>query len=75
MHTKLANCQDFKGNSVEAFTVYGNYYVRSYNTIIFELDGDGNKSFNNKYYSVTTSKIQNMLIDIFGLNGGKHGRD
>lgn len=65
---------DFNGNSVYATTNNGNYEVYSYNTLIFKIEG-ARLYFNNKYYSKTTSKLQNILIDTFGLNGGVHKRD
>jgi hypothetical protein len=68
MPEKLARYEEFKGNSVEA--VYdehlNKYEVYSYNTRIYCNDG----YFDNAYYSNTTSKLQNMLIDVFNLNNG-----
>jgi len=68
MPSKLARHLGFKGNSVEAvYDEYSNKYeVYSYNTRIYCNDG----YFDNSYYSATTSKIQNMLIDVFNLNNG-----
>ena len=68
MPEKLKHYESFKGNSVEAiYDKYTNKYeVFSYNTRIYCNDG----YFDNSYYSVTTSKLQNMLIDVFNLNNG-----
>lgn len=74
----------FKGNSVTAVEIEGKntltYRVYSYNTVMFEKTyffGSGTTEihFNNRYYSMTTSKIQNMLIDVYGLNNGIRKRD
>lgn len=72
MINKLTRMEEFKGNSVSAYyDEYSNKYeVYSYNTRIYCNDG----YFDNSYYSTTTSKIQNMLIDIFNLNEGKRKR-
>ena len=70
--------QEFDVNSVKAFwnVNTNNYEVYSYNTRIFlQSRGRVLTEFNNKYYSVTTSKLQNMLIDVFKLNDGKRTRD
>lgn len=70
--------QEFDGNSVKAFwnVDTDNYEVYSYNTRIFlQSRGRVLTEFNNKYYSVTTSKLQNMLIDVFGFNDGKRSRE
>ena len=77
MTAKIRNCEPFNGNSVTAEGNRDNYTIYSYNTEIFNWKGTGGglMTFNNKYYSVTTSKIQNMIIRIFGLNNGKTKRD
>lgn len=60
------------------------YKVYSYSTLIFKfVYGDDEdfggyvekvKVFNNSYFSPTTSKLQNLLIDAYGLNDGKRKR-
>jgi hypothetical protein len=75
---KLRNFEDFKGNSVRAILIAQNTYkVYSYDTLIFEYNYNQSKVeyFDNSYYSNTTSKIQNILIDVFSLNNGKRKRD
>jgi len=72
MPSKLAKYEEFIGNSVKsAYSNKGIYQVYSYETLIYASNG----YFDNSYYSVTTSKLQNMLIDIFNLNNGKKERD
>jgi len=74
MEDKLRNKESFNGNSVVAEYEDGMYKVWSYGTEILRTNGfDFN--FDNSYYSVTTSKIQNMLIDVFGLNNNVRKRD
>ena len=76
MKQELRNKQSFTGNSVTArYNSFGYYIVESYATTIFEDRGDNKYYFDNSYYSTTTSKLQNMLIDIFSLNDGKKKRD
>ena len=72
----LKNRESFAGNSVSAVMADGKYIVYSYNTIILITDcvTDTVLEFNNRFYSVTTSKLQNMLIDVFNLNGASHKR-
>ncbi|HQP00306.1 MAG TPA: hypothetical protein PL042_06830 [Caldisericia bacterium] len=68
MPNKLINREEFNGNSVTATIENGIYKVYSYNTLIFSHDINNSENyFNNKYYSNTTSRIQNMLISIFNL--------
>ena len=73
MSYKLARYEEFKGNSAEAvYDEYSNKYeVYSYNIRIYCNDG----YFDNSYYSMTTSKLQNMLIDVFNLNNGIKKRE
>ena len=73
MEHKLRTYDEFNGNSVEAvYDEHSNKYeVYSYNTKIYCNDG----YFDNSYYSATTSKIQNMLIEIFNLNNGIKKRE
>ena len=79
MRELLKSREPFKGNSVEAVYISGgSYKVYSYGTLIFEIDSKHNGEtfhLDNKFYSVTTSKIQNMLIEVFNLNNGVKKRD
>jgi hypothetical protein len=75
--TKIRYFEDFKGSSVSAILIAQNTYkVYSYDTLIFEYNYDKSevKYFDNGYYSNTTSKLQNILIDVFNLNNGKKKR-
>ena len=76
MPRALETKQTFRGNSVNAFIDADQCYtVYSYNTIIYQ-DGNGSEPFfNNAYFSVTTSRLQNMLIRALGLNDGVCKRD
>lgn len=74
----LKNKREFRGNSCSATTGApgdDKYRVYSYATMIFE-DNSSNPSavdgiyFDNKFYSTTTSRLQNILIEVFGLNQG-----
>ena len=73
MKNELRAYSEFRGNSVQAFyDEYSNKYeVYSYSTRIYCNDG----YFDNSYYSSTTSKLQNMLIEVFNLNNGVKKRD
>ena len=56
----------FKGNSVEAKWIDNEYVIFSYNTIILRLRADGEVlSWDGGYYSQTTSRLQNILRDIY----------
>ncbi len=72
MPTKLIQRLPFKGNSV--FAVKDNqglYRVYSYDTLIYQDADTGaieDLMFDNTFYSRTTSKLQNMLIDVLGLD-------
>lgn len=59
----IAARKPFRGNSVTAEkTQRGNYCVYSYDTLIAEWDNDGEMiHFDEKRYSSTTSKIQNLI--------------
>mgnify|MGYP001227069853 CR=1 FL=1 len=68
---KLLNYREnFKGNSTEGLKQLESYNVWSYNTMILKETKDS-IYFNNRYYSVTTSKIQNMIKSSFGLTDCK----
>ena len=70
MEDALRFRETFKGSNVHADTEDGIYKVWSYQTHIFSKKGQGEVWLDNKYYSHTTSKIQNMLIRVFNLNDG-----
>lgn len=82
MKNKLASFEPFRGNSVSAYRTEKQidgraawiYEVFSYSTLMYSTNDLGQVIFNNKYYSVTTSKLQNMLIDIYNLNDGNRKR-
>jgi hypothetical protein len=57
----------FTGNSAHAIYEEGEYKIYSYSTLIYS---DKSGYFDNAYYSKTTSKLQNMIINIFGINDG-----
>jgi len=67
----IENKEPFTGSSVSATLDNGVYSIFSYSTKIYSSDG----YFDNKKYSSTTSKIQNMCIFVFGLNNGSMKRD
>lgn len=90
IYNKLYNVKEFKGNSASAVVEnHGkNYSVYSYGTKILELEfedvvpwGLYNDEkytivkFDNSFYSVTTSRLQNLLIEVYGLNDGIKNRD
>jgi len=67
MSSKLARHETFRGNSVRAINNNtGFYQVYSYETLIYQSNG----YFDNSYYSATTNKLQNILIEVFNLNNG-----
>ena len=74
---KLEDCEDFNGSNVTAYTDNDVYKVFSYRTLIFAYDRH-NRSvevFDNKFYSSTTSKIQNLIIKAYKLNNGVTARN
>jgi hypothetical protein len=70
----IENRQSFKGNSCKAIYEGNNYIIYSYATPIFKVNRiTGSKSFNYDYYSVTTSKIQNIISKvIYGVTIQKY---
>lgn len=66
---KLANKQAFNGNSARAEINGSLYNVYSYNTLIFSYNLDAYQilDFDNKFYSVTTSRLQNMIKKAFNI--------
>ena len=73
----IRNLETFKGNSIEALNNTETYKVWSYDTLILKYNKVNKEVeyFDNGYYSTTTSKLQNILIDIFNLNNGIKKRD
>lgn len=61
----------FTGNSVEAVKLPGEYIVYSYGTVIYREHYGANIQqpvyFNSKYYSRTTSRLQNILRQVFNI--------
>lgn len=52
------------------FACYDNnncYVVYSYQTIILKVSAENDIYFDNKYYSRTTSRLQNKIKQAFGL--------
>lgn len=69
---KLEQLRDFRGSSVTAVFTGHHYIVKSYDTLMLDLDTKtGEVLFNNCYYSVTTSKLQNMIKAAFNLSDCK----
>jgi hypothetical protein len=63
----LLSCKaSFKGNSVTAKREIDGYKVYSYSTLIYSVTNTGEIYFNNNYYSVTTSKLQNIICRLLG---------
>lgn len=73
MKELLSTHAPFEGNSVHAISGI-RYEVYSYETLIYRSGPGRLGYFDNSFYSMTTSKLQNMLIDVFGLNDGKKVR-
>lgn len=53
----------FKGNScLGYFNEWGDYVVKSYNTVIYQYNpNNGEWMFDAEYYSRTTSRLQNII--------------
>jgi len=69
---KILNRENFKGSSVKGVAINNDYIVYSYDTVIYR---ESDEYFDNKKYSATTSKLQNILIDCFNFNNGVKKRD
>lgn len=70
----LYNKQDFKyGGHLGAHTFGDGYYhVVDYNTLLLVLDKDNKVVyFDNSFYSVTTTKTQNLLKEVFSIDAPK----
>ena len=59
--------ENFRGNSCFGMWVGGDYKIASYNTLIAEIKADGELYFNDRKYSVTTSKLQNIIRRAWGI--------
>jgi hypothetical protein len=64
----IASGSSFSGNTAKGIIdEQGNYLVSSYDTLILRVSPTGKVLyFNDKYYSRTTSKLQNIIRRIFG---------
>ena len=72
MERKLEQLRDFTGNSASGMFTGTHYIVKSYETLMLDLNTKtGELFFNNCYYSVTTSKLQNMIKAAFNLTDCK----
>ena len=72
MQSKMEQLQDFRGSSATAIFTGCHYIVKSYDTLMLDLNTKtGELLFNNCFYSVTTSKLQNMIKSCFNLTDCK----
>jgi len=69
MQTALENREAFEGNSASAFIdESGKYIIMSYDTIMAVIGENGGvESFNEKKYSMTTSRLQNMIRRAYNI--------
>lgn len=63
----IARREPFLSNSAMGRETTSGYVVTSYATMIARVEGDKLAEFDNRAYSATTSKIQNIIADLFGL--------
>lgn len=64
----LTNKKAFQASNVFAcYDEKGDYIVYSYQTVILKVVGEVVDYFDNKYYSATTSKLQNKIKQAFDL--------
>ena len=68
MACAIANKQFIYGNSVTAFTAVDSYIVKSYNTPMLVIDKNNIVCINVKKYSRTTTKIQNIICNYYGID-------
>ena len=71
MACAIANKQDINGNSVTAFIAVDSYIVKSYNTPMLVIDKNNIVCINVKKYSRTTTKIQNIICNYYGIDLNK----
>ena len=67
VYADLHSKKEFKTNSITAFKFGSIYEVLSYTKVIFRYDLLSNKVtyFDNNKYSKTTSRLQNMLKELY----------
>ena len=72
MQREVEQLQNIYGSSVRAVNTGKTYTVLSYGTpILIYCMTTGETIFDNSYYSKTTSKLQNLIKDAFGLHDFK----
>lgn len=71
MACAIANKQDINGNSVTAFMAVDSYIVQSYHTTMLTIDKNNIAYINVKKYSCTTTKIQNIICNYYGIDLNK----
>jgi hypothetical protein len=59
--------ENFRGNSCRGAWECGAYRVYSYSTLIAESGADASLYFNERKYSLTTSRLQNIIRRSWGL--------
>lgn len=69
MQEAIENREPFEGNSASAFIdESSNYIIMSYDTIMAVISESGEVvSFNEKRYSTTTSRLQNMIRRAYNI--------
>ena len=74
IENKLANFQDFEGNSMSGSRHAGIYSVWSYGTLIADYkfgtldDGEPRIKFNATKFSTTTSRHQNLIRKVWNIS-------
>lgn len=58
----------FRGNSATGELFYGVYMVSSYGTLIASFSEDEGAWVSSAYYSKTTSRLQNVVKRVWGVN-------
>jgi hypothetical protein len=74
METAIRNCVPFEGNSARGVWEGDTYKVYSYRTLIATVEGSfagraghGVVELNTQKYSVTTSRLQNIIRRAYGI--------
>ncbi len=70
MAYEIINRNNFKGNSTEGLKQINSYTVWSYSTAILRIE-DNKIYFDNRKYSPTTSRIQNIIKKALNLQDCK----